>query len=764
MIMNLPSPQTLVGQPQNRVDGHLKVTGAARYAAEFSFENIAHAVLVKSTIAKGRMHRIDTAEAETAPGVLTVLTHLNMPRLNAYVEGGHVKIKPGEKLVPMQSDQVHYDGQTIGLVVAETLEQARYAAEQIQITYEPAAATVSLAQGINHAYQPTQFMGEELQAQQGDVTQGLAEAEVRLEATYTTPTEHHNPMETSAATASWTGDQLTIYDATQWVIGTQQVVADTLGIPAANVQVLSPFLGGGFGCKGWPWWQPVLAAVAARKTGRPVKLSYTRQQMFSSCGHRPPTLQKIALGAKRDGHLTAIQNITDTQTSEVDEHVEPCGLTTRLLYACSNIKIQHNLAQVNTATPTAMRAPGESPSTFAIESAMDELAIRLGIDPIELRLINHADHHPISGKPWSSKNLKDCYRLGAERFDWSQRQPEPGSMRRGDLLVGYGVATATYPAYRSSASAKAQLFADGHAVIASATHDLGTGTYTVMSQIAADGLGLPIEQVEFKLGDSSLPVAPLAGGSQSAASVAPAVEGVVAVLRKRIVQLAVEDSQSPLHGVAPEQVAVSAGRLFLQADPAQGETYSQLLQRHQLPMIEVEATANTASSEAQQQAQAVRICAGRDENADRQQYAFQSFGAQFAEVEVDPRLGRVRVTRIVSAMDCGRILNAKTAQSQIRGGVIMGIGMALMEETVFDPQTGRLLVKNLADYHVPVHADIPPIEVLFTNIPDPHISPIGVRGVGEIGITGVAAAIANAIYHATGKRIRDLPITPEKLL
>jgi xanthine dehydrogenase YagR molybdenum-binding subunit len=757
---------TMIGKPINRVDGYLKVTGAARYAAEFPFAQIAHAFVIKSTIAKGRITAIETTQADAAPGVLTVITHLNAPRLNAYAEKGNVKIKPGEKLVPMQSDQIHYDRQTIGLVVAETLEQARFAASLVQITYQQEIPTSSIEQGLSRAYQPTEFIGEALQTQKGDIEKGLATAEVCLEAAYVTPIEHHNSLESSAAIAIWQGDQLTIHDSTQWVIGSQQTTAETLGIPAENVRVLSPFLGGEFGCKGWPWWQPVLAAIAARKVGRPVKLSYTRQQMFSSCGHRPRTIQHLTLGAARDGHLTALRNITNSQTSEVDEHVEPCGLTTRLLYACPNVEIQHNLVQLNTSTPTAMRAPGECPSTFALESAMDELAYTLKIDPIELRLINHADTHPDSGKPWSSKHLKDCYRIGAERFGWSRRHPEPGLMRDGDFWVGYGMATATYPAYRSSASAKAKMFADGHVVLSSATHDIGTGTYTVMTQIAAEVLGLPLEHVEFQLGDSAMPVAPLAGGSQSAASVAPAVQGVATILRDRLIQLTIADAQSPLYGVAADQITTAAGRLFLLSEPSCGESYQDLLQRHNLPVIEMEATANTASSEAQQQArnQAVRICAGRDENADQQQYAFQSFGAQFVEVRVHSRLRRVQVSRVVSAMDCGRILNEKTAHSQIRGGVIMGIGMALMEETLLDPQTGRLLVQNLADYHVPVHADVHNIDVLFTDIPDPHISLIGVRGVGEIGITGVAAAIANAVYHATGKRIRELPITPDKLL
>jgi xanthine dehydrogenase YagR molybdenum-binding subunit len=756
----------IIGKPVDRVDGRLKVTGAAQYAAEFTFENLAHAVLIKSTIAKGRITQINTTAAENTPGVIAVITYLNAPKLNPYMEGGHVRVKPGEKFLPLQSDEVYYDGQTIGIVVAETFEQARYAASSVQVTYEQEQPIASLEQGLSQAYQPVKFYGEELQVQRGDVESALAQAEVRIDATYTTPIEHHNPMEPTAAIALWEGDHLTIHDSTQWVIGTQRVVADTLGIPDANVRILSPFVGGGFGCKGWVWWHPVLAAIAARKTGRPVKLVMTRQNMFSSCGNRASTIQQLSLSATRTGQLTGIRHVTTSLTSEVDENTEPCGLTTRILYACPNLQVAHNLVQVNTITSTAMRAPGESTGTYALESAIDELAYQLNLDPIELRLINHADVNPHTGMPWSSKHLRECYQMGAERFGWSRRNPEPGSMRDGDDLIGWGIATATYPGYRSPASAKAQLFADGHAVISSATHELGTGAYTAMSQVAADALGLPINHIEFKLGDSSLPPAPLAGGSMSAASVAPAVQGAATRLRDQLLQLAIEDERSPLYGAVADNVTSADGQLSLQSDSSQSEAYTEILRRHNLPMIEIEATANTAASETQTEArnQAVRICVGKDENADMQHYAFQSFGAQFVEVRVNSRLQRVRVSRIVSAMDCGRILNPKTARSQIMGGVIMGIGMALMEETIIDPQTGRLLVRNLADYHVPAHADVQNIEVLFTDQPDPHISPLGVRGVGEIGITGVAAAIANAVYHATGKRIRDLPITPDKLL
>lgn len=757
--------ELVVGKPVDRVDGRLKVTGAAHYSAEIPLENIAHGVLVKSTIAKGRITNIDTTVAEKAPGVLAVITHLNAPKLNNFEGENQPQGKPGEKLIPLQSDQIHYDGQNIGIVIAQTYEQARYAASLVQVTYNETQPVFEIEQGLSHAYQPSQFFGQEVQVQRGNVSQALAQTDAQVEATYITPIEHHNPMEPSASTAIWDGDNLTIYDTTQWVQGTSQIIAHVLGLPKENVRIISHFLGGGFGCKGFTWSHPLLAAISARKIGRPVKLALTRQDMFTSCGHRARTIQELSLGATRDGKLTAIRHVTTTQTSEVDEFIEPCGLTTRILYASPNLEVKHNLVQLNTGTPTAMRAPGESPGTFALESAMDELAYKLGIDPVELRLINHADINPQTNKPWSSKYLKECYQLGAERFGWSRRNPTPGSMRDGDYLIGWGMATATYPGYRSSAGAKAQLFADGHIVVSSATHDIGTGTYTVMTQIVADVLGLPLERVEFKLGDSSMPLAPVAGGSQSAASVAPAVEGVALAVRKRVIEIAIADEASPLYEASPEAIATTNGRVFLEGEPSRGETYAEILKRHNLPLVEVEGIANTASQETQEARNpAVRICAGKDENADMQQYAFQSFGAQFAEVRINPRFGQVRVTRFVSAMDTGRILNHKTARSQIMGGIIFGLGMALMEETVLDPQSGRLVVRNLADYHVPVQADVGNIEVLFIDKPDPHISPIGVRGVGEIGITGVAAAIANAIYHATGKRIRELPITPDKLL
>lgn len=763
--MSTQTIEQVVGKPINRVDGRLKVTGMAHYSAEIELENVAYAVLVKSTIAKGSITKIDVTGAQKAPGVLAVITHLNAPKLNNLEEENFAIGKLGEKLMPLQSNQIYYDGQNIGIVVAETFEQARYAASLVQVTYDEQKPIFEIEQGLSQAYKPSQFFGEEVQVERGDVDKGLAETDVRVEATYTTPIEHHNPMEPSASTAIWDGDRLTIYDTTQWVQGTGRIVAYILGIPDESVKIISHYLGGGFGCKGFTWSHPVLAAISARKIGRPVKLPLTRQDMFTSCGHRAHTIQELTLGATKDGKLTAIRHVTTTETSPVDEFVEACGLTTRMLYACPNLQVAHNLVPLNIATPTPMRAPGEAPGTFALESAMDELAYKLGIDPVELRLINHADVHPQTSKPWSSKYLKECYQLGAEKFGWARRNPTPGSMRDGEYLIGWGMATATYPGYRTPAAAKAQIFADGRVVVSSATHDIGTGTYTVMTQVAADVLGLPVEQIEFKLGDSSMPMAPVAGGSQSAASVAPAVKGAAEEVIKRLIDIAIADEGSPLYQASPEAIATASGRIFRKNSPSTGETYAEILRRNNLPLVEVEALANTAASESQEARNpAVRICAGKDENADMQQYAFQSFGAQFAEVRINPRLGQVRVTRLVSAIDAGRILNHKTARSQILGGVVFGLGMALMEETVVDSQSGRLLVRNFADYHVPVNADVNEMEVLFIDKPDPRISTIGVRGVGEIGITGVAAAIANAVYHATGKRIRELPITPDKLL
>lgn len=739
--------EQLIGKPMDRVDGRLKVTGAVRYAADAAVQNVAHAVIVGSTIAKGRVQDIDTVAAEKVPGVLAVLTHKNMPKLKQPKEDFFGGGKMGEDRTPLRDDLVHYAGQHLAVVVADTLEAAREAAALVRMTYAVEGPLLEMDQAGATATEPKEFFGEEVQHRRGDVDAALAAADVvKVEQTYTTPVETHNPMEPSGTSAAWDGDRLTVHDATQWIMGTQAILAEALGLPRKNVHVVCPFVGGAFGCKGFIWGHTLLAAVAARTVGRPVKLVLTRPQMFTGVGHRPPTVQTVTLAATKDGRLTAIRHATTTCTSPITDHIEHCGAaTSKILYACPNVHTPLKLLHLNFATPTPMRGPGESPGTFALESALDELACALGIDPVELRVRNHAEVNPANGKPWSSKHLLECYRLGAEKFGWKDRNPQPRSMRDGGLLVGWGMATATYPAYRFPGSARVRLLADGRAVVSSATHDLGTGAYTIFTQVAAQTLGLPFDQVRFELGDSDLPYAQVAGGSNTTATVSQAILEAAQAVKSQLLQLAAADAHSPLRGLGADQIAIAEGRLFAAADPARGEPYTDLLARAGRPALEATSSTQLGAQE-------------------QQRFAFQSFGAQFCEVKIDPQLPRVRVTRFVSAIDIGRVLNPKTCRSQVLGGVVMGLGMALMEHTAYDPRTGRPVTDNLADYAVPVNADVGSIEAYFLDRADPHINALGCRGVGEIGITGVAASVANAVFHATGKRVRDLPITPDKLL
>lgn len=754
--------QQKTGKDISRVDGKLKVTGEACYSAEFPLEGIAHGYLIQSTIARGRIKAIDTSKAEQLPGVLAILTHKNAPKLNSLESGDFSSGHAGENFLPLQSDRVYFDGQHIGIVVAQTYEQARLAASLTEITYETEEPVFDLDKALEQSEKYD--AGERLQPSRGDVETALKQASVTIEETYTTPLEHHNPMETSATIAEWNDDELTVYDSTQWVMGTRGMLAKGLGLPEEKVRVISHFVGGGFGCKGFFWTHPLLAAIAARKVNRPVRLMLTRQQMFSACGHRPRTIQKLTLAADDTGKLTAIRHITNTETSFVGDHAEPCGMTTTLLYACPNLEVKHNIARVNIGTPTPMRGPGETSGTYALESAIDELAYKAGIDPVEFRIINHADRHPHSDKPWSSKNLIECYRRAADAFGWQNRDPRPGSMRDGSDLIGWGMATATYPGYRFPAAAKAQILANGRVVVSSATHDLGTGTYTIMTQIAADTLGLPIEQVKFELGDTKLPQAPVSGGSCTAASVSPAVRSACEAAALKLIEIAIADSESPLYNHAVEDIITEQGRIFVANSPSVGETYQEVLQRHNLPFVEAQVSPQDKGARYKSIAARTKPGIAEDEGADSEQFAFQSFGAHFAEVRINPRRHQVKVTRMVGAFDVGRILNQKTARSQVYGGIIFGIGMALMEETLLDPHSGRVIIHNLADYHVPIQADIPQIEAIFVEKPDYHLNPLGARGIGEISTTGVAAAVANAVYHATGKRVRDLPITPDKLL
>jgi xanthine dehydrogenase YagR molybdenum-binding subunit len=739
-----------IGDPLTRVDGRLKVTGAAAYSAEVEVARVAHAVLILSTVGRGRITHIDTAAARKVPGVLAVITHENVGRLPPQPDLTS-KTSPTDRVLQLfQDDVVHYSNQPIGVAVADTLERARYAAGLVSVRYATEPVEVALVQ-TPESDKPAPAHGAEPSQQQppdntrGDPVAGLAAAAVRVDQVYTTPYETHNPMEMHASIAVWHGPQhLTVYDSTQGIFEARRKLAASLGLPKENVRVISKFVGGGFGSKGSVWSHVVIAAIAARHVKRPVKLMVMRPQMFGPVGFRPATRQHVVLGARKDGTLTVVRHESRSTTSRFDEFVEHVTAPTRALYRCSNVFTSERIVPLDTGTPQFMRAPGESTGSFAMESAMDELAYALGIDPLELRLRNYAETDPETGKPWSSKSLKACYQQAADKFGWKRRSPKPGSMRDGKMLVGWGMATATYPAHQRGASAEASLRPDGTVLVRAGSQDIGTGTYTVMTQIAADILGIPVGRVQFDLGDTDMPETPGSGGSTTAASVGPAVRMACEALRTRLSELTVADGRSALHGGTASDLTLDGPRIGLRGDSTRGETIAAVLARHKLQSVDARATAK--------------------ESEDRKGYGTRSFGAQFVEVCVDPDLRQVRVARVVSAFAAGRILNAKTARSQFLGGIVWGIGMGLTEQTVYDERTARIMNADLAEYHVPVNLDVPEIDVIFVDEVDPHVNQVGVKGIGEIGITGMAAAIANAVYHATGKRVRDLPITLDALL
>jgi len=740
-----------IGPARNRVDGRLKVTGAAKYSVEFEVPNCAYAWPVESNIAHGKITAIDTSAAEKVPGVIKILTHLNAPKpknAQGSEERNSGQGIRNEERLPLSDDGVYYAGQYIGLVVARTIEQARYAASLVRVTYAAEEPLLSMESAEHKAKKPSKNHDEHVQLKIGEAEKALEDPNlVKVDHTYETPTETHNPIEMSGTIAVWESDQkLTLYDATQFVKGVQSILARAWDLPLENVRVISPFVGGAFGCKGAVWPHVLLAATAAKAAGVPVKFHVPRKFMFTSTGHRTPTRQRISLAATRDGKLQAIQHVSNTVTSPVGDFIESCGArSSGVIYASPAIRVEETVFPINVATPTFMRAPGECPGTYALECAMDELAYALKMDPVALRLANHSDNHPVKNVPFSEKHLKEAYQLGAEKFGWSKRNPEPASMRDGDLLVGWGMATATYPAHKMAAAAKAQLRVDGTATVQCASQDIGTGAYTAFTQISSEQLGVPFEKVTFELGKSDFPFGPVAGGSNSTGTVGTAIHDVARLLHKGLAELAVKDSRSPLSGLtADDIVMVVPGRLGVKNDSSKSDDFFEILKRAGRDSIEVQTDLKKPELNAK--------------------LAFQSWGAHFCEVKIDPLLPRVQVTRVVSVMNCGRIVTAKPARSQVLGGVVMGIGMALSEETVYDPKTGLPATRNLADYHVPTNADVPEIDVHFVGEPDFAFNPIGARGMGEIGITGMAAAVANAVYHATGKRIRNLPITPDKLI
>jgi xanthine dehydrogenase YagR molybdenum-binding subunit len=742
-----------IGKPVERIDGRLKVTGSARYAAEFKVANLAHGVLVMSTIASGRIRSIDTKAALSAPGVLAVVTHENAPRLNfperPKVNDDYVAPVFGRSFPVLQEGTIYFNNQPIAVVVAEGLEQAEYAATLVRVVYDESKHVTSVEDEMARAFPPQEgLMNPPPTGRLADYARGdrdaLSKAQVAIDETYTIPIEHHNPMELLSTIAEWSGNKLTLHDKTQWVPNTQSHVALVFGLREEDVHVISPFVGGAFGSSLRPWSHPTVAAMAARAVRRPVKLVVNRSQMFSSHGHRPYTIQRVGLGAGRDGKLTAIVHEGHAQTSLYEENTEALVNATRMLYESPSCITKYRLVRGNIQTPVYMRAPGEASCLFALESAMDELAYKLKIDPLEFRIRNHANRDPENGLPWSSKSLLECYRRGAEAFGWSRRAPEPRSMRDGGFLVGMGMATGTYPTLRMPASARARVFNDGTAVVQSSASDMGPGTWTMMAIAGAEGLAMDLSKVRSELGDSKLPKGSVHGGSGTTASVGSAVHEACMAVRAKLLALANKDQRSPLNGATEEQVTFADGRISLKSDPSRGESYADILRRNRMDSIE--ATVDSKAGE------------------EDKKFSMHSFCAHFVEVRIDAELGILRVSRVVSACGAGRIINEKTAVSQLTGGIVGGLGMALFEETVMDHRMGRFVNANLGEYHVPVNADVPEIQAFFVEERDDHVNPIGAKGIGEVSYAGVAGAVANAVFHATGKRIRRLPITLDKLL
>jgi xanthine dehydrogenase YagR molybdenum-binding subunit len=688
----------VLGVAHPRVEGREKVAGEAKYAYEHEVEGVAYAWIVQSTVAKGTVSAVDGEEARRLPGVLAVISHENAPDLG--------KVDDGE-LAVLQSPNVAYRGQIVALTVAETLEAAREAAGMVRVEYAAEPHDVALSVDHPKLYTPEKvnpnFPSE---TSEGDVDRALASAAVVVDVTYSTPAEHNNPMEPHATLAVWSGGDLTLYDSTQGAPRARDTIASVFGLEPERVRVISPHVGGGFGSKGTPRPTAIAAAIAAKHVDRPVKLTATRQQMFTFVGYRTPTIQRVRLGAGADGKLVAIDHVAYEQTSTVREFAEQTTVPTRMMYASPNRRTGHRLAALDVPTPSWMRAPGETPGMYALECAMDELAIAAGIDPIALRARNEPATDPETGLAFSSRGLQECFRQGAARFGWDGRDATPGARRDGRWLVGTGVASSTYPARRMPSSAFARALADGTFVVGIGAADIGTGARTVLLQVAADALEVPPERVTIEIGDSALPFAMLAGGSMGTTSWGSAVVRACEALRAKLSE----------HG----------GEV-----PAEG----------------VEAHVDTT-----------------EEVQGQEKLARHAFGAQFCEVRVDSVTGEVRVSRMLGVFACGRILNPLTARSQLIGGMTQGISMALHEESVLDREFGDYLNHDFAQYHVPVFADIEDIEATWIDEDDPHLNPMGAKGIGEIGIVGTAAAVANAVYHATGVRVRDLPIRLDRVL
>ena len=734
-------------QPPHRYEGVSKVTGTAKYAAEwkqpFPNKQLVYAYLVQSTIPSGTILSMDDKAAGRSPGVVAVLTPFNAPKIN----GGKPEPPAKRNLTVLQDPDVDYNGQPIAVILAESLNEAMQAATLLNVKYAPKPAKLDFMGRLNESHPPRTRSHDPNTEKRGDVDQALSSAQVKIEQTYITPIQNHNPMEPHACIAWWEGEKLNVYDTTQYITGDKMSLARFLNVAQDDVRVMSPIVGGGFGSKGSTWSHVILAAMAAKIVQRPVKLVLGREQMFGPVGSRPTTVNMIKIAANTDGKITGIKHDAIIHSSVLEDFIEESVGPSRVLYQSGSNETSLRVVEMNYGIPTFMRAPGESTGTAVLEIAMDELAEKLKMDPVQLRLMNNAERDPSKDLPWSSKHLNECFQQAADRFGWAkirQTNATPGQKTEGNELIGYGMATATYPANRSEANALVRFLPNGRVFVGSGTQDIGTGMYTIMQQTAAQALKIDLSLVDVKLGDSTLPKAPVSGGSQSTASVGPAVQAACKQGQLKIGDLAIGDAQSPVHGSLPQDVTVEGGRVFLSKTPSQGETITALLARNGNKPVETTGSAQP----------------GEDHTA-MTEY---SWGAVFAEVAVDKSTHMVKVRRVVATYDIGTLLNQKTGLNQLMGGIVWGVGFALEEETHHDPNVGRAVNENLAEYHVPVNRDINILDVTVLGIPDTKFNPQGARGVGEIGITGAMAAIANAIYNATGKRIRHYPITPDKLM
>jgi len=736
--MSEATAMTVIGKGRPRVDGPLKVSGTAQYASDFNLPGMLYAVPVGATIANGTVTAIDTARARQMPGVRAVFKRGDLGPMSRITPNFADLYFMDEPRPPLDDDVVRYFGQYVALVVADTFEQAKAAADAVAVSYEANTPNVD----PHVVAEKTKVASE-----RGDADAGFAGAAVTVDARYGISPETHNPIETHATVATWDGNELTLYETSQGVVNHRNILADMLGLARDKVRVISKFIGSGFGGKLFPWPQSPLAAAAAIALKQPVKLVLSRPMMFQTVGHRPRTEQRVRLGASADGKLVSVQHDYVNATSVLDDYEENCGEATPHMYSVPNLRVTSGTVRRNIGTPTSMRGPGAVPGLFATESAMDELAVKLGLDPVQLRLLNEPDLDEGLGLPFSSRHLEECMTLGAEKFGWSRRNPQVGSMKRGGLTLGWGMAACSWLAARFDCTASVELRDDGTVRVASAAQDIGTGTYTVMAQMAAETLDIPMERVEAVLGDSSLPPGPLSGGSMLTASLVAPISGAIAAAGQKLIAAAIAGQGTPFSGARTGDLEFSGGRLAAKGGNAVSMTFDELLR-----VLKIGSVSGEGSGE------------GTFPPKGAPKFSSHSFGAHFVEVTWAPEIARLRVSRVVSVIDAGRILNPLAARNQIEGAVVMGIGMALFEGTEYDPQNGAPMNASLADYVVATNADVPALEVHFVEYPDLNLNTLGARGVGEIGLAGTAAAITNAVYHATGVRVRELPLRIEDLL